>query len=95
MQTLDELRSQVQPSELSSFDHFTENLRDNILTAVQDYQDMTVSMETVRGGGGEGVTEDDMTHGEQQEEEGQMLLLAQRNASHYQSLENLRTVSLQ
>lgn len=86
LQTLDELRQQVRPSDLSSFDRLTDGLRRDILSAVQNYQATTASMEVEMGGAGGGVRDEGV------EDEEQRLLLAQREAVRYQSLEELRTV---
>ena len=93
MQTLDELRQQVRGSEMVSFDNFTRGVRGDILTAVQDYQVLTATLQSERdlaeGGGVAGEEE-----GEGEGREDQRLLLAQKEAVHYQSLEELQSVCI-
>lgn len=80
-------------SELSTFDRLTDAIREDILSAVQDYQATTASLgeggasggmvNSDVGGAGEDLVEDD---------EGKGLLAVQKQALHYQSLEELRAV---
>ena len=97
MQTLDELRQQVRAADLTSFDQFTDGLREDIHTAVQDYQTVTAGMgeeeEEGRGSppqwgmaGGGGGNEEGVEGSEQ------ALQRVHRTADHYQSLEDLRSV---
>ena len=90
MQTLDELRQQVRHYELSTFDQLTGEIRCDILSAVQDYQATTNSLEArgVAGGVPNGSIVEDVTD----EDEGQRLLAVQSEALHCQSLEELRAV---
>ena len=95
MQTLDELRQQVRHTDLSSFDQLTEGLRGDILAAVQDYQATTGEMQEARGGvaTGEDLTTTETHHAEGLAGEEQKLLVAQNEALHCQSMEELRAVS--
>ncbi len=96
LETLDELRQQVTPTDISAFDQLTEPVRVEILAAVEDYRTFTISMDYV----GNGIMENgDLGIGERDEEEevkrqtqGQWMMVANRNADHYQSLEDLRNV---
>jgi hypothetical protein len=87
LQTLDELRQQVRHSELCTFDQLTGGIRSDILSAVQDYQATTDSIEA-RGDESEGVTDEGVT----EEDECQGQLAVQSAALHCQSLEELRAV---
>lgn len=91
MQTLDELRQQVRHSDLATFDRLTDSIRSDILTAVQEYQVTTDSLET--RGVAEGVVDGGVAEeGVAEEDGGQRLLAVQREALHYKSLEELRAV---
>ena len=98
LHTLDELRQQVKHSDLTSFDHLTDGLRRDILTAVRDYQTLTTSSDS-KSQGGVGVAavgvarESSEEEEEEGEEEGGERQMLQRAALHCQSLEDLRAVS--
>lgn len=79
---------------MSTFDQFTCHLRQDIQIAVQDYQNLTASMQQVKGGEGGGVARQEEEE-EEDENEQQRLLLVQKEALRYQSLEELRAVSFQ
>ncbi len=87
METIEELREQVRPTDLVTFDLLTVSLREDISSAVNEYHVMTTDSEMEvgeadEGGGGAG-------------DERQSLLMARKkNEDHYQSLENLRMVTL-
>ena len=92
LQTVDELSHQVRPSDLLLFDRLTESLRRDILSAVQDYQVVTARLELEREGEGGGERRGE---GAREEEESQRLLDAvQKDATHCQSLEDLRAVCI-
>lgn len=80
---------------MASFDQVTWRLREDIQTAVQDYRTLTATMQSERemeeGTGGVAEGRDESDEGRDESDE-QRLLLAQKEALRYQSLEELRSV---